>query len=93
MAPTIDKKRISAEGRRLAEEILDSAAPARREINKISRAPENRFPVLSEIHQLRPDVVLKIQTEISRLSGPGRPAHVRKFAEAMSRRYPELANL
>jgi hypothetical protein len=93
MAPAIDKKRISTEARWLAEEILDSAAPGRREINKIVREPENRSSVISEIHQLRPDVVLKIQAEISRLSGPGRPAHVRKFAEAMSRRYPELANL
>jgi hypothetical protein len=73
MAPRIDKKRISAEGRRLGEAILDDAAPARR--------------------LMRPGTVQKLRGELDRLSAPDRPAHVRKFAEAMNQRYPRLRSL
>jgi hypothetical protein len=40
--------------------------------------------------RLRPEVVRKIQGEITRLSGPSHPPHVRAFARRMLIDHPEL---
>jgi hypothetical protein len=63
-----NKRHISAEARRLAEEILDAAAPARR---------------------LRPDVVQKLQSAITRLERHG-DARAQQYARKMREQHPEL---